>query len=167
MDQDWSVPGWAVLVALVAVAALLAALVGVVVRMRARTARALAAARAEAAALAVQVEAIERRLAAPRPQPVPADDTEYVVTMLGRDEEPDEPAQVVPAPLFADLVLREGVVQAASLAAGLRRALAPETRHRIRWEMKREVKRARKKRRDDLRRAKREFEARQRGEAAA
>jgi hypothetical protein len=70
----------------------------------------------------------------------------------------------VPGPLFADLVLRESVVQAASLASGLRRALAPETRNRIRFEMKREVKRARKQRRADLRRARREWEARQRAE---
>ena len=75
---------------------------------------------------------------------------------------PRRPAPPVPGPLFADLVLRESVVQAASLASGLRRALAPETRNRIRFEMKREVKRARKQRRADLRQARREWEARQR-----
>ena len=72
----------------------------------------------------------------------------------------DQP--VVAAPLFADLVLRESVVQAASLAAGLRRALAPETRHRVRLEMRREVKRARKQRRSDLRAFRRDRDARQR-----
>ena len=166
MDQRWSVPGWAVLATLV----VLVLLVVVVLRVRARTATALEASRREAAALSERLDALERRPAAEHAR---VDGTEYVVTMLGRDDEPDgsddpaEPGPVVPAPLFADLVLREGVVQAASLAAGLRRALAPEMRHRIRFEMKREVKRARKQRRADLRQAKREFEARQRGEAEA
>ncbi len=70
----------------------------------------------------------------------------------------------MPAPLFADIVLRETVVQAAALAAGLRRALSPESRNRIRFEMRREVKRARKQRRADLREARREWEARQRAQ---
>ena len=70
----------------------------------------------------------------------------------------------VAAPLFADIVLRETVVQAAALAAGLRRALSPESRNRIRFEMRREVKRARKQRRADLREARREWEARQRAQ---
>jgi hypothetical protein len=61
-------------------------------------------------------------------------------------------------------VLRETVVQAASLAHGLRRALAPEMRNRIRFEMRREVKRSRKQRRADLKAARREWEARQRAD---
>ncbi len=77
------------------------------------------------------------------------------------------PARVVPAPLFADLVLRESVVQAASLAAGVRRALAPQTRARIRVEMRQEVRRARKQRRTDLRAARRDWEARGRREGSA
>ncbi|MFB9315158.1 hypothetical protein [Nocardioides plantarum] len=165
MTDEWSVPGWVVLAALAVLAVLVVVLVLALVRTRSRHTAALEGARADAAALALQVEAIEQRLAEPAPA-VRADETEYVVTMLGRETGPgesDEPAPVVPAPLFADLVLREGVVQAASLAAGLRRALAPEARHRIRFEMKREVKRARKQRRADLRQAKREYDARQRG----
>ena len=47
-------------------------------------------------------------------------------------------------------------------AAGLRRALAPEVRNRIRFEMKREVKRSRKQRKADMKQARREWEARQR-----
>ena len=61
----------------------------------------------------------------------------------------------VDSALFADLVLRETVVKAASLTHGLRRALAPEVRNRIRFEMGREVKRARKQRRADLKAARR------------
>jgi hypothetical protein len=170
MSGDWSVPGWAVLVTLLALLVVALVVVGLavaLVRTRARIETALGSARTDAVALAVQVEAIERRVAGPA---VRHDDTEYVVTMLGRDpedEQPDQPSPVVPAPLFADLVLRESVVQAASLAAGLRRALAPETRHRIRFEMKREVKRARKQRRADLRQARRDLEVRRRGDIAA
>jgi hypothetical protein len=175
MDEQWTVPGWAALATLVALAVLVVVLVTALVRSRSRTTAAIESARADAAALALQVEAIERRLAQPAPASS-ADDTEYVVTMLGQPGQPGpggDPdgtgasAPVVPAPLFADLVLREGVVQAASFAAGLRRALAPEVRHRIRFEMKREVKRARKQRRADLRQAKRDLDARQRGAEAA
>ena len=50
----------------------------------------------------------------------------------------------------------------ASLAAGVRRALAPEHLNRVRFEMRREVKRARKQRRADLRQAKRQYDARDR-----
>lgn len=165
MDQEWSVPGWAVLATLVALVVVVVALGVALVRARARTAAALEAARADAATLQAQVDAIERRLAEPTTK---TDHHEYVITMLGADDDRDDdraertPAPIVPGPLFADLVLRESVVQAASLAAGLRRALAPEMRHRIRFEMRREVKRARKQRRADLRQAKREYDDRRR-----
>jgi hypothetical protein len=163
MTEQWSVPAWVLLATLVALLAVLAAVTLMLVRVRSRTTAALAAARTDADALRDQVAAIERRLATPEPR---VDDHEYVITMLGEaDETPSPPAPVVPGPLFADLVLRESVVQAASLAAGLRRALTHENRHRIRFEMKREVKRARKQRRADQRQARREFEARQRAAA--
>ncbi|NGZ99701.1 hypothetical protein G5V59_03030 [Nocardioides sp. W3-2-3] len=74
------------------------------------------------------------------------DDREYLITDLGQDRGPRTPARVVPAPLFADILVRESVIKTAALAAGLRRALSPEVRNRIRFEMKREVKRSRKQR---------------------
>ena len=73
--------------------------------------------------------------------------TEYAITDLGRPEEPRAAPPTIDRALFADLVLRETVVKAASLAHGVRRALAPETRNRIRFEMRREIRRARKQRR--------------------
>ncbi len=90
--------------------------------------------------------------------------TDYVITHLGEPvEQPEIDAVPVVAPgLFSDMVLRETVVQTASLFHGVRRALSPETRNRIRFEMRREVKRSRKQRRADLRAARREWEARQR-----
>jgi hypothetical protein len=64
--------------------------------------------------------------------------------------------------LFADVVLRESVVKAAALGHGVRRALAPEVRNRIRFEMKREVKRSRRARKDEYRRVRDEIRARER-----
>ncbi|WP_193609062.1 hypothetical protein [Nocardioides lijunqiniae] len=165
MSEDWSVPAWTIVSALVVVLLLAAALVLSTVRGRRRAARDRAAAQAESAQLREQVAEIARRLDAAVAAPVPArpaaDASDYVITRIGTAE---EPAPVVPAPVFADLVMRESVVRAASLVAGLRRALAPETRNRIRFEMRREVKRSRKQRRADLKTARREWEARQRAD---
>ncbi len=69
--------------------------------------------------------------------------------------------------LFVDVVVRESVVKGASLAYGLRHALSPATRNRIRFEMRREVKRSRKERRAEAKLALREFRARQRARMAA
>jgi hypothetical protein len=95
--------------------------------------------------------------------------TEFVITRVGEPEveEPVEPVPTVPAPVFADLLLKETVVQTASLWHGLRRALAPETRNRIRFHMRQEVKRSRKQRRAELREVRREWAARQRAAMAA
>lgn len=100
-------------------------------------------------------------LDAPEAAPEP---TQYVITHLGepRAEPEVEAAPALPAGQFADVVLRETVIKSASLFHGVRRALSPENRNRIRFEMRREVKRSRKQRRADLRQARREWEARQR-----
>ena len=93
----------------------------------------------------------------------------YVITALDRDEDaqPSAPVQGrIGGALFADIVAREGVIKAAGLAHGLRRALSPETRHRIRFEMRREVKRSRKQRRTDLKAALRDMQARERAQMA-
>lgn len=166
MNQQWSAPAW-VVVALVA--GVLVTLLVLLLLVRA-TRRALVLARDESRALAGRLDELEQRLgapAAPVPAPVPsvAADREYVITHLGEEPARASAAPVVPAPVFADLVLRESVVQAATLAAGLRRALSPETRHRIRFEMRREVKRARKQRRADLRAARRDLHDRERAAA--
>ena len=58
------------------------------------------------------------------------------------------------------------VICAVAVGAGLRRALTPEVRNRIRFEMKREVKRSRKERKLMLRAARRDWESRQRAEVA-
>ena len=188
--QDVSVPVWAVAAVAAGLLLIAAVLVVVLVRGRRRITRRLDAAHAEAEALRVQVEGIQRMVTA---APAVRDEREYVITGFdggfesgldtsslvprsdystngGSDYSTSEGSdystsvETVPAPLFADIVLRETVVQAAALAAGLRRALSPESRNRIRFEMRREVKRARKQRRADLREARREWEARQRAQ---
>jgi hypothetical protein len=155
--QEWIVP-----LVLAALTVLVLVLVVTLARTRSRTSRELLAAHAEAAALRAKVDEIERRL-----QPPVQDQTGYVITRLGDD--PPEPDPSVPPAridgrLFADLVLRESVVKAAALAHGVRRGLAPEVRNRIRFEVRREVKRSRRLRRAEIREARREWDARQRAE---
>ena len=58
-------------------------------------------------------------------------------------------------------------VKAASLGYGVRRALAPETRNRIRFEMRREVKRSRRQRRAELKEFRRARLARDREQEVA
>ncbi len=149
-----------VLVGLGVVALLALVLAVSLVRTRSRTRRELDAAHAETGRLQAQIDEIERRLAAPVVSEHPID--EYTITDLGRPDDADEPAPPIDRALFADLVLRETVVRAASLAHGVRRALAPEARNRIRFEVKREIRRSRKQRKADLREARRDWEARQR-----
>jgi hypothetical protein len=87
-----------------------------------------------------------------------------VITRLGdpEAEADNEPGPTLETKLFADVVLRETVVKAASLAYGVRRGLSPANRNRIWFEMRREVKRARKERRAEEREAIREYRARRR-----
>ena len=83
------------------------------------------------------------------------------------DADAEQPARAGRAPRSSPTwCSARRVVKAASLAHGVRRALDPETRNRIRFEMRREVKRARKQRRADTREARREWEARQRADPA-
>jgi hypothetical protein len=155
--QDWIVPATAGLAL-----ALCCGLGIALLRSRSRTERALRDARADAAELRVQVDALEHRLDRPTGTDTPVE-AEFVITDFGdHHAESTHAAPEVGTALFADLVLRETVVKAASLAYGVRRGLAAETRNRIRFEMRREVKRARKQRRADTRRARREWGARQR-----
>jgi hypothetical protein len=98
-----------------------------------------------------------------------ASESEYVITRIGSPDADDadaaddtEPVDPPDARLFADIVLKETVVKAASFAHGVRRGLSPEIRNRMWFEMRREVKRARKQRRADLKEAQRDWKARQR-----
>ncbi len=96
-----------------------------------------------------------------------ADEATYVVTAIAEPESEPLAERRIEGSLFADLVLRESVVKGVSLVYGVRRALAPETRNRIRFQMRQEVKRSRKQRRIDLRAARRHLADLQRDEDAA
>ena len=120
-------------------------------------------ARIEVAELRARLEQVERDQRTPEA----ATEADFVITGLGSEQpEPGERAASAGAPIdgaaFADTVLRETVVKAASLAHGVRRGLAPATRNRIRFEMKQEVRRARRQRRADLKQAQRDLHARRR-----
>jgi len=125
----------------------------------------LAATRREAAELRERVDALAASVAA-RPAERPADEAGYLITRVGEDDESSREPSYAPVriegKLFADIVLRETVVKTAALTHGVLRALTAENRNRIRFEMKREVRRSRKQRRADLKTARREWEARQR-----
>lgn len=90
------------------------------------------------------------------------DPATFVITHIDRD--PPAPASVtaqrIEGRLFADIVARETVVRAASWTHGVRRALAPETRNRIRFQMRQETKRAGRERRAEMKAALREYRSR-------
>lgn len=143
------------------------ALAGLVLAARAgRRAR-----RAErlAADLAERVALLESPVAAaPSPRADDATVSTYVITGVGTTDAADPAPVPVAAPidgrLFADIVARETVVKAASWTHGLRRALSPANRNRIRFEMRQETRRAGRERRAETRQALREFRARQRAD---
>ena len=142
-----------------------------VVRLRSRIREELAAAHADAARLRLRLDALECRVETPGERPATP---EYVITEVGstavgpgtggRHAAAD---RRIEGSLFADLVLRETVVKGASFVHGVRRALAPETRNRIRFEMRQEVKRSRKQRRIDLKAARRHLADQQRADEDA
>lgn len=140
--------------------ALVALVVALLAHRRARRAESLVSSLAERVAL----------LATPAAQSPPVTDsatTAFVITQVGAEEHA-EPAPVVPMArpidgrLFTDIVARETVVKAAGWTHGLRRALSPETRHRIRFAVRQETKVAGRERRAEMKQALREFRARER-----
>ena len=164
MTQQWSIPAWAAVAVALGVVLLLVAVVALLASAR-RERRVhreqLAEVGAGTEALATRVRELERR-GARAPEATASDERPgYVITALDAEQDGAAPTRgpvpALPAPLFADAVLRESVVQAASLAAGVRRAMAPASRHRSGFEMRREVKRARRRRRHEQRAARRSW----------
>jgi hypothetical protein len=166
------------LVACVLLAAAVVALAVAVRRQQGEAQLVLVALRAEQAAVARRLAAVEAAAGVPdglvtgasAPSstggngraPSSSNEGEFVITRLGSAEDQDEGLERPDSRLFADLVLRESVVKAASFAHGVRRGLSPESRNRIWFEMRREVKRVRKARKAEEREAIREWKARQR-----
>lgn len=179
MTSALVVPGWLAFLTVLLVVGLVAAvawLAGELRRTREQGDEVLANAASDVDELRVELDALQARLHEEAQQLEDArrtlrladltivDDKEYRITALGerRVGGPLALVPTVPGPQFVDILLRESLIRTASIAAGLRRALAPEVRNRIRFEMKREVKRSRKQRKADMKQARREWEARQR-----
>lgn len=110
----------------------------------------LAALRGEMASLAVRLDEAE----APRPSNGEA----VVITRVGEDQgTPGDASQPVTGRLVLSAAVGEPLLRTAAVLHGVRRALAPETRNRIRFEMKREVRRSRKQRKQDMKAAYRQM----------
>ncbi len=145
-------------VALGAAAAVLLAALGlllVVLAGRRRLRRELAESREQLAALVRRVEALQH---APERRPVPTPEREYLITSVGAEPAAPEPGaglEPISARQFATVALGESLVRILSVGYGVRRALSPENRNRIRFEVRREVRRSRKRRRRDLKEARR------------
>ena len=144
--------------------ALVALLLALRARRRARRAESLVA------TLVGRIDVLESARAAsstsatgPREPLGDTDATTYVITHLDPDAAPA--ARPIDGRLFADIVARETVVKAASWTAGLRRALSPESRNRIRFQVRQETKQAGRDRRAETKQALREFRARERAAA--
>jgi hypothetical protein len=139
--------------AAILVVAVLCALLGGV-RRRRRLEDSLAASREELVAVQRRLDALARQVAPPAPR-VRTDETEYVITTAGSPTTDEvavaaPPVQQLTARQFASVALGESLVTVLSFGYGVRRALSPENRNRIAFEMKREVRRARKQRRREL-----------------
>ena len=144
-------------------------------RERRRLAAQVESAHADVEALRARVEELSRELSSGTPGVTGPDAREFVITSLPDGTlrgtlaaADDEPATTTSTPLsagqFASVALGESLVRLLSLGYGVRRALTAESRNRIRFEMRREVKRSRRQRRRDLKEAKRHLRADQRAD---
>jgi hypothetical protein len=122
-------------------------------RVRARERAALATARADVEALSARLEDLSAELAASRGAAVlTPPQAEYVITTAGDRSAEAEDLPQVPDRAVLSVTLGEPLVKLAAFGYGVRKALSGETRNRIAFEMRREVKRARKERRRAARR---------------
>lgn len=169
--SEWTVPGAFGAVALgVAVLAGLG-LIGSLLLLRRNTRRELRDAQQQQQELAQRLEELERSQSQSQSQSGQGTGdgphgvvAEFLITDVGTPEPPPTVPARIEGRLFADIVLRETVVKAAGLAHGLRRALSPEHRSRMRFEMRREARRSTKQRKADTKEALREYYARRRAE---
>jgi hypothetical protein len=151
---------------LVAGAALvLLVLVGVLVLVaRGRSSRralgaALAEAQVETAELRARLDRITEQLEHQSSTMIRMDDPAFVITDAGRPAtRADVPDRVV-----LSAAVGEPLVKVVAFGHGVRRALSPESRNRIWFEMRREVRRARKQRRREMKDAWRRVQAQERG----
>jgi hypothetical protein len=148
------------LVAASALLLLTGVLVAVLLRGRAASQRELAAARAETEALRIRLDDLSSRweeTSAAMSNVVATSETAYVITDAGSPDPLPVPDRVV-----LSATLGAPLVKAAALGHGVRRALSAESRNRIWFEVRREVRASRRRRRREDRALLREARAAQR-----
>jgi type II secretory pathway component PulJ len=142
-----------------AVLLVLAALLVVLLRSRAESRRELALAVAETAELRRRLDALSEQLQrAADTDRERAGESAYVITDAGQAR----PGHNVPDRMVLSASIGEPLVKAVSFGHGLRRAMSAESRNRIWFEVRREVRRARKQRRRETRQAWRRMQAEER-----
>jgi len=160
--------------AVVLVAGLVAAVVATLAARR-RVEAELRAARVEIAVLTRRLEEVSSASAdRPTGESAPPHDVvgtgRFLITSLV-DEPPagpgappvDPTGAPLPVHRFLSVAAAESLVRLVSLGYGVRRALSPTNRNRIRFEMRQEVRRSRRRRRDEVKEARRLVRARQAG----
>jgi hypothetical protein len=146
----------------IAAAVLVLGVLLLTLRSRAASRRALEAARAETEQLRERLGALEERLERTSATLVEAREA-FLITDAGRPRpEPNVPDRVV-----LSATLGEPLVKVVALGHGLARALSSESRNRIWFEMRREVRRSRRQRRRETKQAWRQMRAEQRSAEAA
>lgn len=155
-----------VLIAGAAAAAGIVCLLAIALRRRTisrqELAAALAHAQAETAELRSRLDALTAQLEHQSSSMIRVDDPAYVITDAGMPR---------PEPNVADRVVLtatvgEPLVKVVAFGHGMRRALSAESRNRIWFEMRREVRRARKQRRREMKDAWRRVQAEDRASRA-
>ena len=129
---------------------------------RRQLATALAEAQAETAELRRRLDALTEKLEHQSSSMIRVDDPAYVITDAG---EPRPEPNVADA-LVLSATVGEPLVKVVAFGHGVRRALSAESRNRIWFEMRREVRRARKQRRREMKDAWRRMQAEERADEA-
>jgi hypothetical protein len=139
----------------------LAALLALVLRSRAESRREHASALAQTAELRRRLDTLSDQLehadqlAQRRAAASLTGDAAYVITDAGEGR----PEPTVPDRVVLSATVGEPLVKAVAFGHGVRRALSAENRNRIWFEMRREVRRARKQRRREMKEAWRRMQA--------
>jgi hypothetical protein len=142
-------------VVLLLVACLLVGLLRGRAKTRRELAAALSAAQQETADLRRRLDALTEQLERQSASMIRVDDPAYVITDAGA------PAVELSVPdrVVLSATVGEPLVKAVALGHGIRRALSAESRNKIWFEMRREVRRARKQRRREMKEAWRRMRA--------
>jgi len=144
-----------------AVLLVLAGLLALVLRSRAESRRQLAAALAETAELSRRLDELSEQLERAVESDRARVEAAYVITDAGEPR----PEPNVPDRLVLSATVGEPLVKVVSFGHGVRRALSAESRNRIWFEVRREVRRARKQRRRETKEAWRRMQAEERSAA--